>query len=383
MAVKRHFTVAAVAVVLLLCLSSAMAATPQQTDPNAVDAALASITSSKIAADTNKPADAKPSPSSSPAAAEHVDKTEHVAAVSEPQHAPQFPEEPSLVRKGQEKNPPSAPAPAAPKEQQPAVAPVTAPTPAAAAPSKQEEPKQQQEAKSEPKADTPKPAAPTAEAPKAEAPKAEAPRSEPAKAETPKSDAPKSADTPKAADAPKTDAPKAVDAPKSDKKDEAIDAFEDARRKNEEAHKKPEPEEKKEPENPCKRVPGCMECKPFDPKDPILFEGFGLRRLRESWDMNAMMNGNMNMNVGAQGQKQDTKKPRNRVEFNAMDLVDSPYSVKDLPLCTACNTTGGYVQHSRGRCGECIDATCCSVPTVEADKWVWSGSWYADRCCLS
>jgi hypothetical protein len=297
MAVKRHFIVAAVAVALLLCFCSANAAVaPQETDHTAVDAALSSITSVKAAAEPSKPAEAT------------ADKS--AAAVSQPQHAPQFPvEDSSQVRKGQE-SPPAASTPAAaPKQpEQPAAAAPS--TPAAATQPKE----QQQEAPKQ--ADAPKAAAPATE-------QQQQPASKPA-AEAPK---------------PAAEAPKAVD------KEEVVDAFEDARRKKEADKKKaPEKEEEKK-EDPCKRVPGCLECKPFDPK--AAFEGFGLRRLHQKdsdWEgMSALMSAS---------QKGEKKGQKGRVDIDSFTTFDSPYNQKDLPMCTACNTTAGYVSHSRGRCGE-------------------------------
>jgi hypothetical protein len=153
------------------------------------------------------------------------------------------------------------------------------------------------------------------------------------------------------ADVPNAAAPK-VDTPSQ--KDEVVDAFEDSRRKQQaqkeadeklEEEAKDKPAEKKEEENICKRVPGCLECKPFDPK--AKFEGWGLRRLqqRESeWDIGSMM--------ASTTPTKGKKDKGNRVEFNLMDMVESPYTAKDLPTCTACNTTAGYVAHSKGRCGE-------------------------------
>lgn len=299
MAVKRHFTVAVVAVALLLCFCSAHAATPQETDHKAVDAALASITSTKSAAEPAKPAEST------------ADKS--AAAVSQPQHAPQFPvEDPSQVRKGQE-SPPAASTPAAAPKQPEQPAAVAPSTPAAATQPKEQQP-QQQEAPKQP-----------------EAPKAAAPATEQKQQEPPKP----AADTPKPAE-------------KVVSKDEAVDAFEDARRKKElEKNKAAEKEDDKD-ENPCKRVPGCMECKPFDPKAP--FEGFGLRRLRQK-DADWADNMGALMSTGTKGQ--DKKGQKGRVDFDSMSMTDSPYNAKDLPVCTACNTTAGYVAHSRGRCGEC------------------------------
>ena len=43
------------------------------------------------------------------------------------------------------------------------------------------------------------------------------------------------------------------------------------------------------------------------------------------------------------------------MDFLDMD-VHSAYDAKDLPMCTKCNSTAGYVNHSRGRCGESSDA---------------------------
>lgn len=300
MAEKRHFTVAAVAVALLLCFCSTNAAAPQETDHKAVDAALASITSTKSAPEPAKPAESTPDKSA--------------AAVSQPQHAPQFPaEDSSQVHKGQE-SPPAASTPAAaPKQpEQPAV--VAPSTPAAATQPNEQQPQQQQQ-----------------EAPKQpEAPKAAAPATEQKQQEPPKP----AADTPKPAQ-------KVVN------KDEVVDAFEDARRKKEAQKNEPEKDDDKD-QNPCKRVPGCMECKPFDPKAP--FEGFGLRRLHQKeadWadNMSAIMS------TGQKGQEK--KGQQGRVNLDSMSMTDSPYNAKDLPVCTACNITAGYVAHSRGRCGEC------------------------------
>jgi hypothetical protein len=341
MAIKRHFAAAAVAVVLL-CLSSAVAsaASVQATDPKAVDEALNIFKTHKHAGSPTVDAAAvKADSSTNPEAApENVEKS--AAAVSEPQHAPQFPEDPSLVRKGQDT--PTAPAPKedAPKQELPT------PTPAAAGPVGQAP-----EAPKAPAAEKPvKTPVPAEEQQQAAEPQP--------KADTPKSEAPKAV-----ADVPRADAPKVETPPQ---KEEVVDAFEDSRRKQQaqkeadeklEREGKGKPAEKKEEENICKRVPGCLECKPFDPK--AKFEGWGLRRLqqRESdWDLGSMM--------GATPGKKDKGSKGNRVDFNLMDMVDSPYNAKDLPTCTACNTTAGYVAHSKGRCGGSHGwCSCLTAPT--------------------
>lgn len=346
MAIKRHFAAAAVAVVLLLCLSSASAASVQATDPKAVDEALNIFKNSKSAERPALDAAAvKADSSSNPAAAsQHAEKS--AAAVSEPQHAPQFPEDPSLVRKGQED--PSAPAPKedAPKQQLPA------PTPAAAAPA----------------AEAPK--APAADTPAVKTPAPAEKQQQAAKPE-PKADAPKP-DTPTAvADVPKAAAPKS-DTPSQE--EEVVDAFEDGRRKQQaqkEADEKvakeskDDPVEKKEEENICNRVPGCMECKPFDAK--AKFEGWGLRRLQQregaEWDMGSMVSTSLKSKKNDKG---------NKINFDIMDMVDSPYNAKDLPTCTSCNTTAGYVVHSKGRCGECqtvMDAALVQLPCWDSLSW--------------
>lgn len=252
MALRRPIALAAVAVVLLLCLTSAAAADTQ--DVRGIDAdqfnAKADFAMSADAAAAPQPKTNTPDK----AAAELPIKP---ATAAEPQHAPQFPEDPQELKR---KSQPATPTPAdsdtkeAPQQQQ--QQPAATPSPAAAAP--KEEPKKEEEKK------------------------------------------------------------------------------------------------EKEKEDPCARVPGCLKCTPFDPHAKSTFGaefGGGMRRLAQhkggfdggEWSSKA---------IGSLGTGKSGKK-NNKPDFNFMDgAFESPYNAKDLPTCTSCNTTAGYVNHSRGRCGE-------------------------------
>jgi hypothetical protein len=100
-------------------------------------------------------------------------------------------------------------------------------------------------------------------------------------------------------------------------------------------------------------VPGCLKCTPFDPNAKSSFGaefGGAMRRLAQhkggfdggEWGQHS---------IGTLGSSKSGKK--GKPDFNFMTgAVDSPYNAKDLPTCSSCNTTAGYVNHSRGRCGE-------------------------------
>jgi hypothetical protein len=287
MAGRRPIALAAVAVVLLLCLTGAAAADTQDvkgTDADDQFNAKAEFAMASIAA-------VAPQHKSNPvhqAAAEEALKS---AAAAEPQHAPQFPEDPQeLKRKSQPATPTPADSPAskeAPKQQQPAAT----PSPAAAAPQKPEEQQQKEE--------------PKKEEPKKEEPKKEEPKKEEPKKEEPKKEEPKKEDI-------------------------------------------------------CQRVPGCLECKPFDPTAKNTFGSEftgGMRRLAQhkggfdagEWGASS---------IGTLGGAKTGKK--GKPDFNFMqNVVESPYNAKDLPVCTSCNTTAGYVSHSRGRCGKWVLPSMC------------------------
>jgi hypothetical protein len=248
MALKRPIALAAVAVVLLLCLTSAAAADTQ--DVKGIDADQFNAKADfAMSADAAAAAQPKTNTPDQAAAAELPLKS---AAAAEPQHAPQFPEDPQELK----------------RKSQPA-----APTPADSA--SKEAPKQQQQ--------------------------------QPAATPTP-----------------------AAEAPKEDPK-----------------------QEEKEKEDPCARVPGCLKCTPFDPNAKSSFGaefGGAMRRLAQhkggfdggEWGQHS---------IGTLGSSKSGKK--GKPDFNFMTgAVDSPYNAKDLPTCSSCNTTAGYVNHSRGRCGE-------------------------------
>lgn len=248
MAAKRRCTLAVAAVVLLLCLSSAVAAK----SPDA-EAAVVPPKASDKALET-------------PA-----------AAISNPQHAPQFPDESS---KGQGSTPPQQQHDKQPQQQLPAAT----PTPAAA-------PAKQAPAQEAPKPAEAKPSTPVQDAPKAaEQP---APKQPAASTPTPKQDvistpAPKQeASTPAPKVDPSTPAPK-QDAPKPTAGEAPKPAAPITNFKQE--VKEEEKDKKEEKEDPCKRVPGCMECTPYDPKSPMMM-GFSARKLQQKdpdWGMEAL-----------------------------------------------------------------------------------------------
>jgi hypothetical protein len=128
-------------------------------------------------------------------------------------------------------------------------------------------PKQQQVSTPAPKQEVSTPAAKqeaSTPAPKVDsstpAPKQEAPKPS---AEAPKQEAPK----------PSAEAPKPA-GPITDFRQEVKDE---------------EKDKKEEKEDPCRRVPGCMECTPYDPKAPMM--GFSARKLQQkdpNWGMDAL-----------------------------------------------------------------------------------------------
>jgi hypothetical protein len=231
-------------------------------------------------------------------------------AAAEPQHAPQFPVEDASKQQAAGKRPissvPATPAPLPAKEpvqQQPA----QQQKPAAAAPQK-------------PAAAAPqKPAAAAPQKPTAVPVPAPAPQQKQAAPVTP----PKAA-TP----APAAAAPKKAEAPQQPAA---------------EAPKPAEAPKQQEPEDPCKKIPGCLSCK----AQGATGHSF-TRKLRQfghgghAGHHNSMGMDSLN---GASEQKQG--KPN----FDLSSMYDSVYNAKDLPYCSACNTTAGYVAHSKGRCG--------------------------------
>lgn len=379
MAVRRPAAaIAAVAVVLLVCLSS-----------GALAAKEASATEPSLS---------------------QADGTKQTVSSLKPQHAPQFPEDPVMRRKRQnqekpvdssDSNSPSMdrfptpeelarlvrgekPLPSsdeqqeeqqqererepvrarrpereekeeeAEREQQPPrkreqepEKPVAAPTPAGAL-----KPEQGRPIAAEPAPSAPAPKQPVQEEQKPAAvapttPATKAPEQKPAPA---KQEEPAAASKPAPAK-PETPAAKPV-APVGE---DIVKMPEVAKVDMKEIEKKEKEEEK---ENPCKRVPGCLECKPFDKASQMemMLRDAGKpasRRLLQFGSHSDAGDGGWGSNTfnGITGVGAGATKDKHKIDLNPMDFVDSPYNAKDLPMCTACNTTGGYVQHTKGRCG--------------------------------
>lgn len=133
--------------------------------------------------------------------------------------------------------------------------------------------------------------------------------------------------------------------------------------------------EEEEKEDPCKKVPGCMECKPNDKSSHS-------RRLKQFGSKDDGWGAAIGSSAGNKG---NSKKPgSNKPDLSFMDFVESPYNAPDLPYCTACNTTGGYVAHSKGRCGESTPMQeCTSLSMPCRDILCYSLSMISHKACVA